>query len=130
MGAKWKWVPQETKTVIERALSQNWEQMSPRDLSSFLKACSALEYKWFLNKEIMKPVFEVSKRIFNETNPLVEDNRQKFLPSYIKELEETGLAWEKVPKDMKQTIFEGIERRSSSVPGSHGRDLGKLFAGY
>jgi hypothetical protein len=129
MGLHWSWVQLETRTVIEKALSQNCGQMSSRDLSYFLKACSLLDYKWFLREEVMESIFEVFKGVFNENNPLVEDNRQKFLPSSIKELEETGLNWEKVPQDVRQMLFEGLERRASSLPGSHGRDLGKLFAG-
>jgi hypothetical protein len=119
VGLEWHKIPQETQWEIETALVQSIKHMNVEDLSSFLKICSSLSYRWYQKKEISESVI---RNVFNEGNPL--HSMQNRLTTYINELTDIGFPWVAVPENVKLIIFQ--EMKSQIF---HPEDLPKLFSG-
>jgi hypothetical protein len=121
VGLLWHRIPSETKSEIEAAIVQSTDHMNVEDFTNFVKACSFLEYKWYLKKEIAESVL---RSVFNEGNPLLEKTIQNRLTEYINELVDMGFPWVAVPENVKLTIFQEMEKRIF-----HPLELPKLFCG-
>jgi predicted transcriptional regulator len=121
VGLFWTRIPRETKSEIETAIVQVSEHMNVEEIPKFVKACYFLQYTWYLKKEISQ---SVPRSVFNEGNPLYEKNIQNGLAAYINELTDMGFPWVVVPKNVKLTIFQELEKQIFRP-----LELPKLFSG-
>jgi hypothetical protein len=112
MGLQWETIPTDIRRNLEQSLLGRGNDFSVSLLSGFVKGSTGLNYRWDENLDMKKLVYHGIKRYYGDKNRIPPDSSQG-ISNIIYGFGEMELKWADFPKEIKECIYNGIEKNSS-----------------
>jgi hypothetical protein len=108
---KWEDIPKDAKENLEIQLGKNCKEFDMVSHIYLLKGSVCMDYQWNKKKEIREAILQSFSRAFKRGK---EEWSDIHFATCIFHLGKTGIQWKYLPKEVKETIFKGIEEPINS----------------
>jgi hypothetical protein len=106
MGMQWKELPIKIQVALEESLLKNIKTMNEVGLSCFMKGSVGMGYEWNNRERVKEMIFKRFRELYGGDVSQTASGRG--IASIVYNWGETGMKWENISEQVRESIFSGI----------------------
>jgi hypothetical protein len=125
MKVLWHTIPTIVRENLKQSLLARGNDFSSSSIAGFLKGSLGMNYRWDENKDMKKMIYNGIKRFYGDKNRVATDSQG--IANIIYSFGEMKFKWADIPKDIKECLYNEIEKNYSRFESQH---VSNIIYGY